>query len=188
LILMTRARNLQSAVNRVKSEEQLDGNDDTHTCARLAIEFSEEAIELAKKTQNRRLLAEAYITRGLASLDEQSRDLEVARHCASEVATLLSEGDRDHLFKELGDLKEKILRCVGVEDTLRRWSEGQIGRKTFQQVQEEFAELVIPRVWENLGRNVSRVSAQLSISPKKVRRLIRKVRTRPPQGSKSTIE
>jgi len=188
LILMTRARNLQSAVNRVKSEEQLDGNDDIHTCTRLAIEFSEEAIELAKKTQNRRLLAEAYITRGLASLDEQSRDLEVARHCASEVATLLSDGDRDHLFKELGELKEKILRCVGVEDTLRRWSEGQIGRKTFQQVQEEFAELVIPRVWENLGRNVSRVSAQLSISPKKVRRLIRKVRTRPPQGSKSSIE
>jgi hypothetical protein len=86
------------------------------------------------------------------------------------------------LFKELGELKEKILRSVGVEDTLRRWSEGQIGGKTFQQVQEEFAEIVIPRVWENLGRNVSRVSAQLSISPKKVRRLLRKAHTKPPKG------
>jgi hypothetical protein len=105
----------------------------------------------------------------------------MARQCASEASTLLVEDDRDHLLKELGELKEKILRSVGVEDTLRRWSEGQIGSKTFQQVQEEFAEIVIPRVWENLGRNTSRVSAQLSISPKKVRRLLRKAHVRSPK-------
>ena len=131
------------------------------------------------RIENRRLLAEAYIARGFAALDEQNCDVQMARSCASEAATLLGEGDRDHLFKELGELKEKILRSVEVEDTLRRWSEGQIGCKTFQQVQEEFAEIVIPRVWENLGRNVSRVSAQLSISPKKVRRLLRKARMKP---------
>jgi hypothetical protein len=141
--------------------------------------LAEEAIDIAKKTENRRVIAEAFITRGFAALDEQNCDMQTARLCASEAATLLGEGDRDHLFKELGELKEKILRSVGVEDTLRRWSEGQIGCKTFQQVQEEFAEIVIPRVWENLGRNVSRVSAQLSISPKKVRRLLRKARMKP---------
>ncbi len=177
LILMTRARTLQSAVNRTKSEEQIDGDEDTYVYATRAVERAEEAIEIAKKTENRRVLAEAFIARGFAALDEQNRDLQTARLCASEAATLIGEGDRDHLFNELGGLKEKILRSVGVEDTLRRWSEGQIGCKTFQQVQEEFAEIVIPRVWENLGRNVSRVSAQLSISPKKVRRLLRKART-----------
>lgn len=174
LILMTRARNLQSAVNRAKSEEQLEGEEDSFVYARLAVELADEAIDIARKTENRRLLAEAFIARGFAALDDQNRDVQMARSCASEATTLLGEGDRDHLFKELGELKEKILRSVGVEDTLRRWSEGQIGCKTFQQVQEEFAEIVIPRVWENLGRNVSRVSAQLSISPKKVRRLLRK--------------
>jgi tetratricopeptide (TPR) repeat protein len=182
LILMTRARNLQSAVNRAKSEEQIDGDEDGYVYARLAVEEADEAIDFAKRTQNRRLLAEAYIARGFAALDEQNRDIQMARLCASEAGTLLGDGDRDHLFKELGELKEKILRSVGVEDTLRRWSEGQIGGKTFQQVQEEFAEIVIPRVWENLGRNVSRVSAQLSISPKKVRRLLRKAHTKPPKG------
>lgn len=178
LILMTRARNLQSAVNRVKSEEQIGGDEEAYVYARLAVEHASEAIDLAKKTQNRRLLAEAYIARGLAALDDQNRDPQMARQCASEAGTLLGDGDRDHLLKELGELKEKILRSVGVEDTLRRWSEGQIGSKTFQQVQEEFAEIVIPRVWENLGKNTSRVSAQLSISPKKVRRLLRKASTR----------
>ena len=174
LILMARARNLQSAVNRARSEEQLDGDDDAYEYARLAIDLADEAIEIAKRTDHRRLLAEALIARGFAALDDQHRDVQGARLCASQAAALLGEGDRDHLFKDLGELKEKILRSVGVEDILRRWSEGQIGCKTFQQVQEEFAEIVIPRVWENLGRNVSRVSAQLSISPKKVRRLLQK--------------
>lgn len=186
LILMSRARTLQSAVHRAKSEEQLDGDQEAYVYARLAVERAEEAVEIAKKTENRRVLAEACIARGFAALDEQNQDVQMARLCASQAATLLGEGDRDHLFNELGELKEKILRSVGVEDTLRRWSEGQIGCKTFQQVQEEFAEIVIPRVWENLGRNVSRVSAQLSISPKKVRRLLRKARTKSikeaPQG------
>lgn len=181
LILMTRARTLQSAVNRARSEEQLGGDEDTFVYARRAIELAEEAIDLAKKTDNRRLLAEALIARGFAALDEQNRDVQVARSCTSEAASLLGEGDRDHLFKELGDLKEKIIRSVGIEDTLRRWSEGQVGSKTFQQVQEEFAEIVIPRVWENLGRNVSRVSSQLSISPKKVRRLLGKARMKTEQ-------
>jgi hypothetical protein len=44
--------------------------------------------------------------------------------------------------------------------------------KTFQQISEEFAELVVPRVWEREGRNISRVATRLSISPKKVRRIL----------------
>jgi hypothetical protein len=185
LILMTRARNLQSAVNRARSEEQIDGEEDTYVYAKLAVQLADEAIELAKKTENRRLIAEAFIARGFASLDDQSHDIHTARSCASEASILLGEGDRDHLFRELGELKEKILRSVGVEDTLRRWSEGQIGSKTFQQVQEEFAEIVIPRVWENLGRNVTRVAEQLSISPKKVRRLLRKAHMKPAKDALS---
>jgi len=42
-----------------------------------------------------------------------------------------------------------------------------VGNKTFQQVQEEFAELVIPKVWINQGRNVTRIAQKLHISPKK---------------------
>jgi DNA-binding NtrC family response regulator len=48
-----------------------------------------------------------------------------------------------------------------------------IGDKTFQQVAEEFAEIVIPKVWAREGKKVSRVADRLSISPKKVRRILR---------------
>ena len=37
LILMTRARTLQSAVNRARSEEQIDGDEDTFVYAKLGL-------------------------------------------------------------------------------------------------------------------------------------------------------
>jgi len=58
-----------------------------------------------------------------------------------------------------------------------------VGEKTFRQISEEFAEIVIARVWEREGRKVSRVAARLSISPKKVRRILAQVgRRKPRQG------
>jgi tetratricopeptide (TPR) repeat protein len=174
VILMARATSLQSAVERAKAEEQIDGEEYIDAHLQRAVKYADRAIELAKSTQNRRLTAEAYLARGFAALNETRSDVDVARACASEAALLLSQNDRDHLFKELAELKLKILRSAGVDDALRRWSEGQLGEKSFQQVQEEFAELVILRVWQNLGRSVSKVSKELSISPKKVRRLLQK--------------
>jgi len=88
--------------------------------------------------------------------------------------------------------------CVGLSLTLlwtanrrtgkltlapKAWSQGAVGEKTFRQISEEFAEIVIARVWEREGRKVSRVAARLSISPKKVRRILARVgRRKPPQG------
>jgi DNA-binding NtrC family response regulator len=72
-------------------------------------------------------------------------------------------------------LKARIIRATGVDEMLRAWSEGITGEKTFQEVTEEFAELVIPKVWIREGRKVSRVAERLSISPKKVRRILANV-------------
>jgi DNA-binding NtrC family response regulator len=70
-------------------------------------------------------------------------------------------------------LKSRVLRASGIDDTLRAWSEGMVGDKTFQQVEEEFAEIVIPKVWAREGKKISRVAERLSVSPKKVRRILR---------------
>jgi hypothetical protein len=37
---------------------------------------------------------------------------------------------------------------------------------------EQFAEIVIPKVWEKEDRKVARVAKRLSVSPKKVRRIL----------------
>lgn len=172
-ILMARARILESAVENIRVEEQLVEEDDLAVHANAARVYSEEAVALATHTQNRRLIAGAWIARGIAAANEFFQDWEEARQCAARAAALLSSEDRDHLWEDLLTLKARILHASCVDETLRAWSEGMVGDKTFQQVQEEFAELVIPKVWAREGKNISRVVERLSVSPKKIRRILR---------------
>ena len=175
-ILMARSRILQSALENVQVEEQLGEAEDIASHANMAAQYSDEAIGLAKQTQNRRLLAGAYIARGITAANDFFEQWETAKQFASMASELLSPDDRDHLSKELLALKSRILRATGIDHTLRAWSDGQTGDKTFQQISEEFAELVIQRVWVKEGRKISRVADRLSISPKKVRRIVRNLR------------
>src|SRR6185312_14776650 len=151
-ILMARSRILQSAIELALADEELDHHADANLHAALA---------------------EAYLMRGAAAANDRFQDWEVARSYADKANGLLSKDDRDHLLEELSTLKARIFRATGIDQTLRQWSTGQLGNKTFQQVQEEFAEIVIPKVWISQGKNISRVAQHLSISPKKVRRILR---------------
>ena len=172
-ILMARARVLQAATENAKIDEQLGEDVDTALHANHAKQFSEEALSLAQHTQNRRLLAAAYIARGMTAANEFFQEWDLAKRCASEATELTGAGENDHLLDDLAALKAHIMRSSGINDTLRGWSEGMVGDKTFQQVTEEFAEIVIPKVWLREDRKISRVAESLSISPKKVRRILR---------------
>ena len=174
-ILMARARILQAAIENAHVQEQLGEPEDVAAHANMAAQYSEEAIALAKQTQNKRLLAGAYIARGSTGANDFFQEWEVAKQFASLANDLLSPDDRDHLSKELIVLKSQILRAIGIDQTLRSWSDGLTGDKTFQQITEEFAEIVIPKVWIRENRNISKVAEKLSISPKKVRRVLRNV-------------
>ncbi|MGB6720230.1 MAG: hypothetical protein WBE72_05515 [Terracidiphilus sp.] len=172
-ILMARARVLESATENSRIEEQLDEDVDIALHANRAKQISEEALALAKHTQNRRLLAAAYIARGATAGNEFFQEWDLAKRCAREATDLIGAGENDHLLDDLVALKSHIMQASGINDTLRGWSEGMVGEKTFQQVTEEFAEIVIPKVWLREGRRISRVAQCLSISPKKVRRILR---------------
>ena len=171
-ILMARARVLQSAAENAWVEEQLE-DADLALHANLARQHAEEAIALAQQTENRRLTAGAYLARGSTAANDFFQDWDEAKKYVDLAASLLSADDRDHLWEEMATLKSRILRASKIDDTLRAWSEGMLGNKTFQQVTEEFAEIVIPKVWIREGRKVSRVAQRLSVSPKKVRRILR---------------
>jgi len=174
-ILMARARTLQAAIQNERAEEQVGESPDIAMHAHLARTYSEEAIALAKLTQNSRLLAGAYVARSSVAANEYFQDWETAKQFASLAGEMLGKDDLDHLSKQLSSLKTRILRATGIDEMLRAWSEGIVGDKTFQQVTEEFAELVIPKVWAREGRKIARVAQQLSISPKKVRRILNNV-------------
>jgi len=172
-ILMARARILQAATENAHVDEQLGEDADAAVHASAARQYSDEAITLAQQTQNRSLIAEAHLSRGATAANDFFQEWEEAKRCVAAASDLLSPEDRDHVWEEMLLLKSRVLLASGIDDTLRAWSEGMVGDKTFQQVAEEFAEIVIPKVWAREGKKVSRVAERLSVSPKKVRRILR---------------
>jgi hypothetical protein len=170
---MARARILEAAIENAHVEEQTGAELDVAAHANRAREYSEEALTLAEGTQNRRLRAGACIARGMTAANDFFQDWETARRYATEATTLIGPGESDHLVEDLVSLKSRIVQVSGINDILRGWSEGIVANKSFQQITEEFAEIVIPKVWLREDRKISRVAAALSVSPKKVRRILR---------------
>jgi tetratricopeptide (TPR) repeat protein len=175
-ILMARARLLLCMIENARVEEGIGESTEPGNHARLAQDCAHEAIELAKRTQNRRLLAHTQVWQGLTYCNRFFDDPDAARRCYDQAVTLTNGDHTDSAWEDLQTLKAKVLRGGSVNPTLRAWSQGSVGDKTFKQISEEFAELVIPKVWEREGRKVSRVAARLSVSPKKVRRILNHVR------------
>lgn len=172
-VLKARARILQSAVESARFEEQIEEGSGESRSGQAACEFAREGLQLAKHTQNKRLIAKAHIALGLALCLDNAEDPEEARQACDEATLLLKPGSVDYVWRELQQLRRKLRGAGNVSGALRDWSEGLVGDKTFQQISEEFAAVVIPKVWRREGCKVARVAARLSISPKKVRRILR---------------
>jgi tetratricopeptide (TPR) repeat protein len=172
-ILMARARILQCIVENAKLDEQIEEASGANQHAQRAHDFGRDAVDFAKHTQNRRLLARAYVWQGMTFANDFFDNIEAARQCCDAAAALLKPQGPDYIWDDLQDLKARILRRGPLDTVLREWSQGLIGDKTFQQITEDFAHIIIPKVWEREDRKVSRVAARLSISPKKVRRVLR---------------
>jgi tetratricopeptide (TPR) repeat protein len=174
-ILMARTRLLQCMIENARVDEGIGESNDPGRHARLAQDCAQEAIELAKHTENRRLLVHAYVWQGLTYCNRFFDDPDSARRCYDQ-ALALSKGEHsESASDDLQLLKARVVRSGNVNPTLRAWSQGSVGDKSFQEITEEFADLIIPKVWEREGRKVSRVAARLSISPKKVRRVLNRV-------------
>jgi tetratricopeptide (TPR) repeat protein len=181
-ILMARARLLQCMSENARVEEEIGESTEPGGHARLAQDCAKDALELAKHTQNRRLLADVYIWQGLTYSNRFFEDFEAARHCYDQAMTLSKEHTLEDSWEDIQTLRGRTLRAGTVNPLLRAWSQGSVGNKTLQQITEEFAELIVPKVWEREGRKVSRVATRLSMSPKKVRRILDRVGKHKPGG------
>ena len=171
-VLKGRSRILQCAVECAKFEEQIEEGS-SGSSSQLACEYAREAVEFVRQTQNRRLIAKAHLALGLALCLDFSDGVEAARQCTDDAIAFLQPLSHDYVWRELQELKRKLRGAGNINSTLREWSQGIVGSKSFQRVSEEFAAIVIPKVWRREGCKVARVAARLSISPKKVRRILR---------------
>lgn len=171
-IQMARARILQCMVENAKFDEQIGEKAELGYHAELARDFALDAVEYSRHTQNRRLLARACVWQGLTFANDFFNNPDAARQCCDMATSLLKTDGGDYLWDDLQALKGKVLRSGQIDSVLQEWSQGLVGDKSFQQITEEFAGIIIPKVWEREGRKISRVAARLSISPKKIRRIL----------------
>jgi len=183
-ILMGRARIVQCMIENAKVEEEVGGGSDPGSHARRALDFSQQAVELAKHTQHHHLLATAYLWQGLTQCNSFFDNAEAARESYDLARAACGATQADSIWQELQALRTNIVRKGTVDPLLRAWSQGSVGEKSFRQISDEFAEIVIARVWEREGRKVSRVATRLSISPKKVRRILARAGRRNPKPNK----
>lgn len=174
-ILMARARLLSCMVENAKLEEGVSENGqaaDPSRHAHLAERYAAAAVKFAKHTQNQQLLARTHIWLGLTQSNEHFGDMEAARHSLNlALGTMKADPYQPH-WDDLKTLKLRVIRGGSVDETLRSWSQGAVGDKTFREISDEFAELIIPKIWEREDRKIARVARKLSISPKKVRRIL----------------
>jgi tetratricopeptide (TPR) repeat protein len=168
-IMLARGRIMQSMVAVAQADEGIVDSQTAQFSEQAEI-YAREAVEHARRTQNRRLLARAHVWHGLVLAG--AHDLDAARECAEKAEALLRSETSLHGWDDLHDLKKRVMRAGSVDPLLREWSQGVVNGKSFRRVSDEFAAIVIPRVWEREGRKVSRVASKLKISPKKVRRIL----------------
>ena len=129
-IHMARARMLQCMVENTRVDEQLGEDADVAVCASQARQFAEEAIHWAELTQNRRLIAEAYVARGMVYGNDFFLDWEGAKRCVDQGRRRCwRPEDRDHLWEDLMALKSRILRA----SSDRRNAAGVVGGDTGRQ-------------------------------------------------------
>ena len=172
-LVMARGKILVGLIENARVEELLGHPGDAPALAQRAKQLCQEAVALAESTDNKRLIINAHLALGEVACNTFFKDYELARRCADTAAGMIDPLEADYVVDELNLLKSKLLRTVGIDDTLRAWSEGIVGDKTLQQIMEDFAELVVTKIWQREGRRTARVAALLATSPKKVRRLVR---------------
>ena len=173
VVMKARTRMLSGLIENEHVEELLGHPEDTPAFARRARQYGMDAVALAETTQNKRLLLNAHLALGEIAANNFFHDFDLARRCVDAASALMAAEDADYVVDELNSLKAKLLRTVGIDDTLRGWSQGIVAGKSLQEVLDEFAQLVVTQMWLREGRRISRVARLLAMSPKKVRRLVK---------------
>ncbi len=118
-ILMGRARILECMIENAKVEEEIGEGADPGSHARRALEFSREAIDLAKHTQHHLLLANAHLWQGLTQCNSFFDNPEAARESYDLARASCGANQPDHnMWQDMQTLGAKILRKGSVHPAL----------------------------------------------------------------------
>jgi tetratricopeptide (TPR) repeat protein len=173
VVLKARALILRGRIENLRVEDLHGSPKEIQAIAWRAKQYCMEALALAQHTENKRLLLGANVALGEIAANLFFRDFDQARCCLDAATALMAKDDADYVADEVNALRSRLVGAVGMNDTIRAWSQGIVDGKSLQEVLDGFAEVVVTQLWLREGRRILHVAKLLSTSPKKVRRLIR---------------
>ncbi len=177
LVLLCRSRLIHSEVETAKYDDGIDEGYDPTLHAQRAHDYAQDALNFAKRANNRRLMAAANIRIGLSMCNEFFNDLESASGYCDDAAKYLANSRREQFGEDFRRLKSYILHAKRADVAPEAWSNVVVGDRTLRQLKDEFDQMIILQVWDREDRKISRVAKALAISPKKVRRFLERFRT-----------
>lgn len=165
----------------VQSKLALDGDLKGYVDVHSALSFAEEAVEYASQTENRRVIARAYLRKGEALLTLPERDLSKAQQCLNKARKCLVSQDRDYLSSAFRRLEKEIQKV----SEQRQRPDSMVSYLTVERVRQDIAdgcplaeiseaheERVIRFVYSECGGNITKAANQLKTGARKVRRAI----------------
>ncbi|HKY42560.1 MAG TPA: hypothetical protein VJM50_05665 [Pyrinomonadaceae bacterium] len=172
---MANARIIQA---KLALDSDLKGYVDAHT----ALSFAGEAIECASQTENRRVLARAYLRKAEVVLALPERDPFKAQQCLIKARKCLVLEDRDYLSSILGRVEREIEAVSEQRQrpdslvtylTVERVRQDIAAGCSLAEISEAHEERVIRFVYSQFcGGNITKAAAQLKTGARKVRRAI----------------
>ena len=159
-------------------DSDLKGYVDVHS----ALSFAREAVECASQTENRRVLARAYLREAEVIIALPERDSFKAQQCLDKARKCLVKEDRDYLSSILNRV-EKEIEAVSEQRqrrdslvyylTAERVKRDIVAGCSLAEISEAHEERVIRFVYsEFCGRNITKAATQLKTGARKVRRAI----------------
>ncbi len=145
-ILLSRARLVHSELESAKYDDGIDEGYDPTLHAQRAHDYAQDALNFARRTNDRRLLAAANIRVGLSMCNEFFNDLDSASGYCEEAAKYLAHSRREQFGEDFRRLKAYILHEKRADVAAQGRSDIVVGERTLRQLKDEFDQMVILQV------------------------------------------
>lgn len=137
---------------------------------RTAKAAADEAVELALKTQNRRLIARAYTWLGFALLKPPFNAPDEAEYCWREARNRLRPEDLDYLVDDVDELRRQIDKFDGSEPVVDVLTKGAVLDRDLEETLLEVEVKIIRYAYEECDRIARRTAKELGIGHGRVER------------------
>jgi tetratricopeptide (TPR) repeat protein len=150
-----------------------------------SVEVARRIMDLADKTDNRRLRARARIALGEAFLFDSYRNVPAAKQMEKEAGELLNDSDRDYVRVELDRLQSRLAHIHEKDNLLFEVTRSGAALSGLTKTVRTVETRIVEDAWRSADGNISEVAKMLKTTRSRVRRVLERREVRAARPIKS---